>query len=77
MASTAGKYLRRKEKNRRQCPVVLVPLFFLLTEVFAFRYLFIQDQGTDLTLWPLAFGGLWAVILSGMLVLWPRKVSRI
>lgn len=77
MASTAGKYLRRKEKNRRQCPVVLVPLFFLLTEVFAFRYLSIQDQGTDLTLWPLAFGGLWAVILSGMLVLWPRKVSRI
>lgn len=44
---------------------VLVPLSFFLIEMFAFRYLqpmdwaFASDQ-----LWPLAFGGLWSVMLG-------------
>ena len=70
-------------------PSPVVILSFFLIEVFGFLFLTkVGNQvlfeaifeGADLSgvsLWPLAFGGLWAVILGGILRLIPRKVSRI
>jgi len=75
MAPRTGKYERKREL-RPSCPSAAVPLAFFLVELFAFLYL----QGEERTVsgpWPLCFGGLWAVILGGLLYLLPRKGSRI
>ena len=77
MAVTQGKYERKKVTGTRCCPFALVPLFFALVELFAYRYLMPATEETSQALWPLAFGFLWAVIFSGLLCLPPRKGSRI
>ena len=77
MAYTQGKYLHKTEKNTWQCPFVLVPVFFVLTEIFAYLYLFPETGSGDQWSWPLVFGGLWSVMLSGILGLLPRKAGRI
>ena len=71
MTKTQGKYLKRQPKEAWCCPYILVPLSFFLMEVFACSYLQPKDS------WPLIFGGLWAVILGGLLRLLPQKGSRI
>ena len=50
-----------------------VPLFFFLTELFAFLYL--KTESSDA--WPLCFGALWAVLLGAVLYILPRIASRI
>ena len=77
MALTQGKFERKKETRNAHCPFFLVPLFFLLFEIFAYRYLMPAGSGQEQALWPLAFGMLWSVILGGLLGLLPRKGSRI
>ena len=65
-----GAFEAKKEK-RKNLPAGLLPLAFLLPEMFAFRFL--GDGGKP---WPLAFGVLWAVMLSGGLYLLPWKGAR-
>ena len=77
MAVTQGKYERKKVTGTRCCPFALVPMFFALVELFAYRYLMPATEETSQALWPLAFGFLWAVIFGGLLCLLPRKGSRI
>ncbi|MBQ8833971.1 MAG: LTA synthase family protein [Oscillospiraceae bacterium] len=47
---------------------------FFLVELFAFLFL---RSGQEMELWPLAFGGLWAALLTGLLRLLPRKGARV
>ena len=71
MAVYAGKYEKAQEKTAWHCPWVMVPLAFFLIERFSFSYLQ-PEEG-----WPLVFGFLWAMMLSGVLALLPRKAGRI
>lgn len=73
-----GKYLNAVEKRARTLPYGLVPLSFFGVELFCFFFLsldveaFAADQ-----LWPLAFGGVWALILGSGIRLLSRTVGRI
>jgi len=73
MATIVGKYEKRTLQTGRCCPFILVPVSFFLVEVFGFFYL---QPVSDRTCWPLAFGGLWAALLGGILRLPSRRVSR-
>ena len=55
----------------------LIPLSFFYIELFAFFFLSLTEEFDAAQLWPLAFGGLWAVVLSGLLRLLPVKAGRI
>ena len=55
-------------------PFFLVPLLFFLIELFAFLYLHPENAGFQKdALWPLIFGGLWAFILSSIVLLFNGK----
>ena len=77
MAPTQGKYEQKKETGTSYCPFLFVPLFFLLVEIFAYRYLMPAGSGQEQALWPMAFGALWAVMLGGILALLSRRAGRI
>ncbi len=73
-----GKYENKPERKRRGGSYFLLPLSFLLIEIFGFFFLSYQKGGfAPAQLWPLAFGGLWSLILGGILYLIPRKAARI
>ena len=75
MARYVGKYLMQTPPAKRRCPYILVTVFFFLVELFACRYL--TEAQVSGKLWPLAFGGRWAVTLSGILRLLPWQAGRI
>ena len=77
MAYSTGRFEKRIPKTRISCPYFLVPLSFLLVELFAFLYLRPEEPLTLQAAWPLAFGGLWTVVMGGILYLLPRHGSRI
>ena len=54
-------------------PFLAIPAAFALVELYGFAFL----HGQSDLLWPLAFGALWAVCLTGFVRLLPRKVSRV
>ena len=67
-------------KMRRWQPLLylLLPVSLFLVEGFAFLFLSLERQQFEPSqLWPLAFGGLWALILSSLLWLLPRRLARI
>ena len=64
---------QQNEKSRWFVPGILIPLAFALVELYGFAFL---REETD-TLWPLAFGGLWVVCLTGFVRLLPGKAGRI
>ena len=65
-------------KERRKVGFFAVPLSFFLTEVFAFFFLSLDTEDFQWAqLWPLAFGALWAAILSGIVRLFPVKIGRV
>ena len=56
----------------------LLPFSFVLVELFGFYFLaYDEELFAPNHLWPLAFGLLWAVLISGLLWMLPRKISRI
>ena len=57
--------------SAKEIPYFLTALSYFLVEGFAFCFL---NPGSR---WPLAFGALWAVLLSSLLRLFPRKTARI
>ena len=67
-----------KQKTRRRIHFLFLPLSFFLVEVFAFLFLSLNTEELRLAqLWPLAFGALWAAILSGFVRLFPAKAGRV
>lgn len=65
-------------RTRRRVHFLFVPLSFFLVEVFAFLFLSLNTEEFRLAqLWPLAFGILWAAILSGFVRLFPAKAGRV
>lgn len=67
-----------KQKTRRRIHFLFLPLSFFLVEVFAFLFLSLNTEEFRLAqLWPLAFGALWAAILSGFARLFPAKAGRV
>ena len=67
-----------KQKTRRRIHFLFLPLSFFLVEVFAFLFLSLNTEEFRLAqLWPLAFGALWAAILSGFVRLLPAKAGRV
>lgn len=73
MGTTSGK-----QKTRRRIHFLFLPLSFFLVEVFAFLFLSLNTEEFRLAqLWPLAFGALWAAVLSGFVRLFPAKAGRV
>ena len=71
---TAGK----RRARRRTAPLWLLPIAFFLVELFAFFFLSWKPEDFSAAqLWPLAFGGLWAVILSTIVWALPAGAGRI
>ena len=73
-------------------PLISIAAAFFLVEVFGFlfltmvgseelwKHLFAPAQGMEnapISKWPLIFGALWAIGLTGILRVLPRKVSRV
>ena len=66
--------MREKYKNKGwRMPFLTVTLSFFLTELFAYQFLKTESMAA----WPLAFGVLWAVILSGIVRALPELAGRI
>ena len=73
MGSTTGK-----QRTGRRVHFLFIPLSFFLVEVFAFFFLSLNtEEFRPAQLWPLAFGALWAAILSGFVRLLPAKAGRV
>ena len=71
MAKT--KKCTKKNSKAGTLSLVMVPLSFLLVE--AVGWLFLKEG--EATPWPLAFGALWAILLTGLIRAMPRKAGRI
>lgn len=69
-----GRYMKKTNRETAfRMPWFLIFLAYALVEVFAF--LFLLDEAIDW--WPLAFGAIWAGLLTGMVFLLPRLPGRI
>ncbi len=75
MSKAIGHYQRRKPFPSQGIFLALLPLSFFLIEGFAFCFLSAGEE--DLELWPLAFGALWALLLTGLCRAVPGRASRI
>ena len=69
--------VRKQEREGICWRFFLIPLSFFYIELFGFFFLSLTKDFSVAQLWPLAFGALWAVLISGMLRLLPAKASRI
>lgn len=67
------KSLNKNKKKSGTLPLILVSVSFLLVELVGWLFL---KEGTEAP-WPLAFGALWALILTGLIRALPRKAGRI
>ena len=67
------KRLKRDKKKNSALPLILLPGSFLAVELVGWLFL---KEGTEGP-WPLAFGALWALILTGVIRALPRKAGRI
>jgi len=77
---TTHKYLEEKrdvpvpKQKREGCRTLLmIPLSFFYIELFGFFFLSMTKDFSAAQLWPVAFGALWAVLLSGLLRLLAGK----
>ena len=77
MSYIAGKYEAKRPKKLDGLYFLLVPLSFFLIEVFGFDFLAIEEELDNRTYWQLAFGGFWAVIFSGIILILPGRAGRI
>lgn len=78
VVSTAGKYEEKSAPRSEKwgLPFLLIPVSFFAVEAFSF--FFLEDLTAEtVNWWPLAFGALWAVLLTGLFRLLPEKASRI
>ena len=69
-----GRFLKQNTNEQGFClPWWLIPAAYGLVEVFAFVFLL----GETIDWWPLAFGGVWMLLLTGLVFSFPRMVGRI
>ena len=62
-----------KKRSSWSMPCWVIPVAFALVELYGFAFLYDPvDQK-----WPLAFGALWTVLLTGLVRLLPRKAGRV
>lgn len=66
-----------KKGQSKGVPFLFIPLSLFLVELFGFCFLRAGDSYERNQLWPLVFGLLWAVMLSGLIRLLPNLVGRI
>ncbi len=76
MGVQSGKFLAKPGK-KQVSPYALAALSFFAVEGFAFFFLSLKSPFAPAQLWPLAFGALWAVILTGAMALLPGRVRKI
>ena len=76
-----GIYEKSAGKRRirgRTVPLALLPVSFFTVELFAFFFLSLKPKDFSAEqLWPLAFGAVWAVILSSIVWILPARAGRI
>ena len=77
MSNIVGRYEAKQAKKLDGLYVLLLPLSFFLIEVFGFDFLALEEELDNRTYWQLAFGGLWALILTGFLLVLPHKAGRV
>ncbi len=64
-------------QKRWRFPVVALLLAFFMVEVFACAFLNTASENAGQQYWPLAFGGLWAILLTGLVMALPGKAGRV
>lgn len=62
-----------KAPKKWHMPFLLIPLAYFLVELFAFSFLSFEGM----SLWPLAFGALWALMFTGIVRALPDTAGRI
>ena len=77
-----GKYEKKEPRVINLGAFLLIPLSFLLVEVFGFEILedfelLQSSEGSENKPWPLMFGALWAALLTAVLMLLPAAAGRI
>lgn len=88
-----GKYFKKQRSVKKSLPCTVLALSFFLIEVFAFLFLstlgeedawpffryngYSDEELGKLDFWPLAFGLVWAALLTGIVCTLPRKGARI
>ncbi len=90
MVLSSGKYLRKERILSKPLPLAALPVSFFLIELLAFCFLCAPegerivspaswgaDKLTWASLWPLAFGLIWSVLLTALVRLLPGRASRI
>ena len=77
MANSTNGIETGEKRHRQGVPFLLIPLSLFLIELFGFLFLDAGDGFSPSKLWPLAFGLVWAVMLSGLIRLLPNLAGRI
>ena len=74
MSGYTGKYYKQKAPEKKGIPFVLIPLSFLLIEIFGLCFLLPEEE---LGIFPVAFGLLWSAVLGGAVFLLPAVAARV
>jgi len=74
MSGYTGKYSKIKTSEKRSLPYILIPLSFLLVELFGSCFLLPEGERGA---FPFAFAMLWSGAISGALFLLPAVAARI
>ena len=61
------------KKKSWHMPFLTIPVVYFLVEVFAFAFLSTDSAAP----WPLAFGALWALLLTGIVRALPRRAGQV
>jgi len=72
-----GKFEDRSGRSSKGFSFAAVPLSFLFIEIFGFFYLRSEAAFEARQLWPLAFGCVWAILLSALVRSLPCMAGRI
>jgi len=74
MSGYQGKFHKQKASEKKGVPSFLIPLSFLLIELFGFCILLPEGEKGS---FPLTYGLLWSGLISGTLFLLPSMAARI
>ena len=74
MPKYIGKYQKLQNTPQRTLPCILIPLSFLLVELFGFCFLLPEGESGQ---FPANYGFLWSLALGGIVFLLPGMAARI
>lgn len=65
----------RKVRNylRWRVPLAVLPVLYFLVEAFAFAFM----REPEMDWWPLAFGGIWGILMTCLCRVLPRRVGQV